>query len=67
MEQKKDWKKIIAYFIPVIALILGNILQIDHVQIENILTSIGGAVISLVAGIVALIGIIKSHDKNKQA
>jgi hypothetical protein len=67
MEQKKDWKKIIMYFIPVIALILGNILQIDHVQIEAILTTVGSAVISLVAGVLALIGIIKSHDKNKQA
>jgi hypothetical protein len=67
MEQKKDWKKIIGYFIPVLALILGNILQIDHVQIESVLTTIGGAVISLVAGVLALIGIIKSHDKDKKA
>jgi hypothetical protein len=67
VDKQKKWTTIIGYFIPVLALIIGNVLQIDNVQIEGALTTILASAGSVVAGVLALIGIIKSHDKNKQA
>lgn len=67
VDKQKKWTAIIGYSIPVIALILGNVLQIDNVQIEGALTVILTSAGSVFAGVLALIGIIKSHDKNKQA
>ena len=63
---QKEWKKIIGYFIPIIALMLGNIFQIaDVAEIETMITAIVGAVFTAIAGVVAIIGVIKNNDKKE--
>jgi len=57
----KDWKKIIGYFIPIIALVIANIAKVDDPsQIEGALEII----VSGIFGLLAAIGIYQSHDKN---
>ncbi|MBB6285298.1 hypothetical protein HNR34_003713 [Geobacillus subterraneus] len=59
----KDWKKIIGYFIPIIALVIANIAKVDDPeQIEGALEII----ISGVFGLLAAIGVYQSHDKSDE-
>ncbi len=56
----KDWKKIIGYFIPIIALVISNIAKVDDPsQIEGALE----VIVSGVFGLLAAIGVYQSHDK----
>ena len=64
----KDWKSIVVYFIPIIALVIANVFQIaDVAEVESVVTAIVTAVLSAVAGVMALVGVIKNNDKNKGA
>lgn len=57
----KDWKKIIGYFIPIIALVIANIAKVDDPsQIEGALE----VIVSGIFGLLAAIGVYRSHDKN---
>lgn len=61
----KDWKSVIVYMIPVIALVLANILQIQDVaEVERNVTAIVTSGMATVAGIITFIGIIKNNNKN---
>ncbi|WP_339171423.1 hypothetical protein [Anoxybacillus sp. FSL W8-1294] len=56
----KDWRKIIGYFIPIIALVIANIVKVDDPsQIEGALEII----VSGVFGLLAAIGVYQNHDK----
>jgi hypothetical protein len=64
---QKEWAKIIGYFIPIIALVIGNILQIENTEeIQAQITQIVTIGLSLVAGVIGFIGVIKSHDKKEK-
>jgi hypothetical protein len=57
----KDWKKIIGYFIPIIALVIANIAKVDDPsQIEGALEII----VSGIFGLLAAIGVYRNNDKN---
>jgi hypothetical protein len=57
----KDWKKIIGYFIPIIALVIANIAKVDDPsQIEGALEII----VSGIFGLLAAIGVYQSNEKN---
>ncbi|MED0662182.1 MULTISPECIES: hypothetical protein [Geobacillus] len=59
----KDWKKIIGYFIPIVALVIANIAKVDDPeQIEGALEIIASGVF----GLLAAIGVYKTHDKNAE-
>lgn len=63
----KNWKSIVMYFVPVLVLVLANMFQItDTVALEQMVNEITGAVITAIAGILAVIGIIKNNDKDKK-
>ena len=58
-----DWKKIIGYFIPIVALVVANIAKVDDPeQIEGALEII----VSGVFGLLAAIGVYQSHDKSDE-
>ncbi|WP_041264663.1 hypothetical protein [Geobacillus thermodenitrificans] len=60
----KDWKKIIGYFIPIIALVIANIVKVDDPsQIEGALE----VIVSGVFGLLAAIGVYKNHDKDSDS
>jgi hypothetical protein len=63
---QKEWKKIVGYFIPILAVLIAQFFKIDDVAVvEGQLTAIVTAIFTAVAGIIALIGIAKNNDKKK--
>ncbi|MED3783157.1 hypothetical protein [Geobacillus stearothermophilus] len=59
----KDWKKIIGYFIPIVALVIANIAKVDDPsQIEGALEII----VSGAFGLLAAIGVYKNNDKSDE-
>jgi hypothetical protein len=63
---QKEWAKIVGYFVPILALVIANVFQISDVaEIQDRLTAIVTVIFSLIAGVIGLIGVIKSHDKKK--
>lgn len=63
---QKEWAKIIGYFIPILALAIGNFFQIDDIKnLEGMITAVATAILTAVFGVIGLIGVIKSHDKKK--
>lgn len=63
----KDWKSIVMYFVPVIVLVLANIFGItDTASLETLVNEVVGSIITLIAGILAVIGIIKNNDKKEK-
>lgn len=64
-QNPKDWKSITIYMIPVIALVLANVLQIQDVaEVERNVTAIATSGMAVVGGIITFIGIIKNNNKN---
>lgn len=57
----KQWRKIIAYLIPIIALVVANILKIDDpTELENALT----VLVTAVLGVLGAVGVISNNDKD---
>lgn len=64
---QKEWTKVIGYFIPILALAIGNLFQIDDIKnLEGMITAIVTAILTVVFGIIGLVGVVKSHDKKEK-
>lgn len=58
--KRKQWKKVIGYSIPIIALVVANMLNInDPSQIETSLVIL----VTAILGVLSAMGVIKNNDK----
>lgn len=61
----KNWKTMALPVIGVVALVVGNLMGLDQAQIDSLKGAMGDA-ITVVATVVSLYGIWKSHDKKQK-
>jgi hypothetical protein len=65
-KDQKSWKSIIAYSIPVIIVVLANLFHITITdEIKNKAIELADMIVTVIFGIIGLIGVWKSHDKKK--
>lgn len=56
----KQWMKIVGYMIPIIALVVANLLNLnDPTEIETALTGLATAIL----GVIGAVGIVANNDK----